>query len=118
MLAEEIKKLSEDLTKRMERGFDEKEDKNLAELADMPGWQVLKTLIQSLQLSMLAPITREQAALIGSLEMIGAMSMARGLVAETLKTLIDNVENTKASIKADRDKKEDAEAVVEEGNTE
>lgn len=111
-----IQKIKQDIEAQIKKGFSGKEDKNLAEMAEMPGWDVLNALLNSLILKMIQPISPDEAQKIGNLEMIGAMGIARGLVADTLGSVISLVEGTRDSIRTEREKKESEELENEEEN--
>ena len=115
MNSEFIQQLKDSIDARIQRGMSGKEDKYLADMANMPGWdEVLKPLLNSILYGMFEPINPKLAKEIGSLEMIGAMGMARGLMADTLQSIVALVENTRASQKADEARQETEEAEKEE----
>lgn len=109
MTGKQIEQLKKRIEKAKSKVITGREDKNLADMSNMPGWEVLKALMESIEFAMLVPISKQEAKEIGDLNMIGAMTFARGLVVETLQDIIDLVENTKASEKEKKDKKEQEE---------
>jgi hypothetical protein len=98
MLSEEIAKIKADVAKRQEErdlgNIDSaKEDEMLANLSQMPGWEVLKAKINKTINDLLEPGIGQETA---SLETIGAITIAREFTIDALNNVISEVETTKS----------------------
>jgi len=72
----------------------EKEDDMIASMAYQPGWEILKLRIDKKINSLLEPGTKSE-----DLAFIGAVTMARELAIEVLRSIVSDVEASKMAKK-------------------
>lgn len=89
MLNKEIEELKTKISISLVKNQD-KEDEMLASLSYQPGWEVLKLRVNKKINALLEPGTKSE-----DLAFIGAVTMARELAIESLRSIISDVENSK-----------------------
>ena len=91
MIANEIEQLKKRILEVKVENQD-KEDEMLAAMSYQPGWEVLKLRVDKKINALLEPGTKSE-----DLAFIGAVTMARELTIEVLRSVISDVESAKAT---------------------
>lgn len=94
MLASEIEQLKKRVSEVKVENQD-KEDEMLASMSYQPGWEVLKLRVDKKINAFLEPGAKSE-----DLAFIGAVTMARELAIEALRSIVSDVENAKATKKS------------------
>lgn len=111
MLSQEIEKLHARIFERMNRtpqqiaSISSQEETHLASLADSPGWEVLKSRIDSMIAELLEPIEFPETV---PMDVRGAVNEARWYNLKFIRTLISSVESSKSAKMAEKQVSQDS----------
>lgn len=94
MLANEMEQLKKRVSESKVENQD-KEDEMLAAMSYQPGWEVLKLRVDKKINALLEPGAKSE-----DLAFIGAVTMARELAIEVLRSIVSDVESAKATKKS------------------
>jgi len=102
MLSNEIEKLHKKLEQRLKDRDMEKDDKDIAVMAEHRGWEVLKGLMEGMIAELLEPVDFSDET---PLEVRGSIGDARYFTLKSLRTVIGTVESTKSAKRIEKEEK-------------
>lgn len=107
MLSEEIKNLYQQMDERIkarakQKADSNKDDEHIAQIADTPGWEVVKGQVESMIIEMLEPVEFTNDT---PLDVRGAIGEARKFGLEVARKILGIVESVRIIKQAEKDEK-------------